>query len=237
MYKGSEVPALGWGRWSILLFSVGCNVNPAILAFQGNGDSAQKLVRSWLQNLTLVRSCLATSRFTYTEFIRYWRDVTVISNLSYDLGPFNVIKPNRGNGQNYKNTRIVIIWNYPWSLHEQPEDKIMHCNVTVRSTCRALMVLMFLSVHILWHWLSSGRLQVTASRCWSDLLPVTVLVSLEAGMNFALCVVVSHPSCIVFALCDVLVGQQEDVCNDACSVSISLEFGHSVWQSVSYVHS
>lgn len=179
---------MGTLKYSTFLCRKRCNVNPAILAFQGNGCGAQKLVWSWLQNLTLVRSCLATSRFVYTECIRYWRDVTVISNLSYDLGPFSVIKPSRGNGQNYKNTRIVIIWNYPWSLHEQPEDKIMHCNVTVKSTCRALMVLMFLSVHILWHWLSSSRLQVTASRCWSDLLPVTVLVSLEAGMYFALSV-------------------------------------------------
>lgn len=91
------------------------------------------------------------------------------------------------------------------------------CTVTVKSTCRELMVLMIR--------------QFTSS--YTDSLPVTVLVSLEAEINCTVCcVVVSHPSCIVFALCDVLSGLQKDVCNHACSLNTSSEFGHTVGRAV-----
>lgn len=99
----------------------------------------------------------------------------------------------------------------------------MHCNSVTKSTCRALMVL---TVH---HFTFSHMLSVAAG-CWSDLLPVTVLPSLGAGINCTVyCVVVSHQSCIVFALCVVLLGLQEDVCNNACSLNISLRMWPHCW--------
>lgn len=99
----------------------------------------------------------------------------------------------------------------------------MHCNSVTKSTCRALMVL---TVH---HFTSSHMASVAAG-CWSDLLPVTVLASLGAGINCTVyCVVVSHQSCIVFALCVVRLGLQEDVCNNACSLNISLRMWPRCW--------
>lgn len=70
-------------------------------------------------------------------------------------------------------------------------------SVTVESPCRALMVLMvrqFTSSYI-----DSVEAEGCMSQPSADLLPGTVLVSLEAGINCTVCcVVVSHPGCICF---------------------------------------
>lgn len=136
---------------------------------------------------------------------------------------YNLMK-NRNNGQTYKHTWIVISWNSPSSFHEQPEDNRIHCNS--KAYMQGFNGADGSLLHVLLYWLSSSKSQ---PYCWSDLIPVTVLVSLEAGSNCTVCcVVVSHPSCIVFALCVVLLGLREDVCNNACSLNISLKCRHAV---------
>lgn len=79
------------------------------------------------------------------------------------------------------------------------------------------------SLHVLSYGISSSRLLIRLIT--SNSVAVT-----WAGINCTVyCVVVSHQSCIVFALCVVLLGLQEDVCNNACSLNISLRMWPHCW--------
>lgn len=64
-----------------------------------------------------------------------------------------------------------------------------------------------------------GQRQSASPFCSSDSLPVAVLVLPEARRNCTLFCVVVLQTVFVFALCDILVGLQEDVGSDACSRS------------------
>lgn len=142
-----------------------------------------------------------------------------------ELGQYTVIKTGRTNGQNINNTQVVITWNDPLSLHEQPEDErtLCSCKVYIQGVNGADHS----SVHILLHWLGNSRLHVTALYCRSDLLPVTVLVSRKAGVNCT-CPLCRRVASKLYCFCTVwrpsrATGRRLQ----QCLLSV---FGHTVWQ-------
>lgn len=72
-------------------------------------------------------------------------------DLSNYFGECDLIIADRDEGQDYKNTWVVTNQNDPWSLHEQPKDKRMHCNRKVYM--QGVNGADDSSVHIFLYWL------------------------------------------------------------------------------------